>query len=159
MADRQLWFITRPERDPKFHRDAILALLDATKGLTEKWSGNREAHLNYEKALNNRGVKRENVSNDGSGGRTWAAMLKTFSYVYTDEQGYLVLTKVGKKVADGDKVWENVTKQILTLQIPNAYFLEPGFRPPFAQHFKIRPARFLIKLTNQAILDLSLIHI
>lgn len=153
MAERKIWFITRPERDPKFHRDALLALWDATNGLTVKWSRNRQAHLNYESALNARGIKRENISNDGSGGRTWAAMLKTFAYVYTDEEGYLKLTKVGKQIIEGDKVRENVTKQILTLQIPNAYFLEPGFRPQFDTRFRIRPARFLIKLTNQSKLN------
>lgn len=153
MAERKIWFITRPERDPKFHRDALLALSEATMGFSIQWSGNREAHLNYERALNTRGVKRENVSNDGSGGRTWAAMLKTFAYVYTDEEGYLKLTKVGKKILDGEKVRDNVTKQILTLQIPNAYFLESGFRPQFESNFRIRPARFLIKLTNQAQLN------
>ncbi|GED59948.1 AlwI family type II restriction endonuclease [Brevibacillus formosus] len=153
MAERKIWFITRPERDPKFHRDALLALWDATNGLTVQWSGNRQAHLNYERALNARGVKRENISNDGSGGRTWAAMLKTFAYVYTDEKGFLVLTKVGKKILEGERVRDNVTKQILTLQIPNAYFLESGFRPQFESTFRIRPARFLIKLTNQAQLN------
>lgn len=149
MAERKIWFITRPERDPKFHRDALLALWDATNGLTIKWSGNRQAHLNYERALNARGVKRENISNDGSGGRTWAAMLKTFAYVYTDEKGFLVLTKSGNKILEGERVRDNVIKQILTLQIPNAYFLESGFRPQFESTFRIRPARFLIKLTNQ----------
>jgi AlwI restriction endonuclease len=153
MAERKIWFITRPERDPKFHRDALLALRDATNNFSVKWSGNRNAHLNYERALNARGIKREHISNDGSGGRTWAAMLKTFAYVYTDEDGYLRLTKVGKKVLDGEKVRENVTKQILTLQIPNAYFLESGFRPKFEKGFRIRPARFLIKLANQSQLD------
>ncbi|MED4582508.1 AlwI family type II restriction endonuclease [Brevibacillus choshinensis] len=150
MAERKIWFITRPERDPKFHRDALLALWDATNGLTVQWSGNRDAHLNYERALNARGVKRENISKDGSGGRTWAAMLKTFTYVYTDENGFLVLTKAGRKILKNERVRDNVTKQILTLQIPNAYYLESGFRPQFESTFRIRPARFLIKLTNQA---------
>lgn len=153
MAERQVWFITRPERDPKFHRDALIALWEATNGLQIPWASNREVHREYERALNRAGIKRDNVSNDGSGGRTWVAMLKTFSYVYVDEDGYLRLTKVGRKVLEGTKVAENVKKQILTLQIPNAYFLEPGFRPKFEEGFRIRPARFLIKLTNQASLD------
>jgi hypothetical protein len=149
MNERKVWFITRPERDPKFHRDALLALWEATNQLTVRWSGNREAHLNYERALNIRGIKRDNLSNDGSGGRTWTAMLKTFAYIYTSDDGFLKMTKVGRKILEGEKVRENITKQILTLQIPNAYFLEPGFRPKFSQDFRIRPVRFLIKLTNQ----------
>ncbi|MGG0752904.1 AlwI family type II restriction endonuclease [Brevibacillus laterosporus] len=149
MAKRKVWFITRPERDPKFHRDALIALSEATDNFTVKWTSNRSAHLKFEHILNRNGSKRANISNDGSGGRTWAAMLKTFAYVYIDEEGTLRLTKVGKKIIEAHKVRENVTKQILTLQIPNAYFLESGFRPTYEQDFHIRPARFLIKLTNQ----------
>ncbi|MEW9053958.1 MAG: restriction endonuclease [Neobacillus sp.] len=153
MSERKIWFITRPERDPKFHRDALLALQDATNNFNVKWTRNRSAHLDYERALNSRGIKRENISNDGSGGRTWAAMLKTFAYVFTNEEGYLVPTKAGVKILEGIKVRENVTKQILTLQIPNSYFIESGFRPHYEIGFKIRPARFLIKLVNQPQLD------
>jgi hypothetical protein len=156
MSERKIWFITRPERDPKFHRDALLALKDATSDFSIKWTRNRAAHLNYERELNRRGIKRENLSNDGSGGRTWAAMLKTFAYVFTDENGFLIPTKVGQKVLEGVKVRENVTKQILTLQIPNSYYLETGFRPPFEEGFRIRPARFLIKLVNQPQLNFYL---
>jgi hypothetical protein len=156
MSERKIWFITRPERDPKFHRDALLALKDATSDFSIKWTRNRAAHLNYERELNRRGIKRENLSNDGSGGRTWAAMLKTFAYVFTDENGFLIPTKVGQKILEGIKVRDNVTKQILTLQIPNSYYLETGFRPQFEEGFRIRPARFLIKLVNQPQLDFYL---
>lgn len=153
MAKRKVWFITRPERDPQFHPEALKALHEATNGFSVKWVGNREAHLRYEQALIDFGLKRDHLSHDGSGGRTWAAMLKTFAYVYTDDEGRLVPTKVGEALLEGRKVHENITKQILTLQIPNAYFLEPGFRPPFEEGFRIRPARFLIKLTNQSALN------
>jgi hypothetical protein len=156
MSERKIWFITRPERDPKFHRDALLALKDATSDFSIKWTRNRAAHLNYERELNRRGIKRENLSNDGSGGRTWAAMLKTFAYVFTDENGFLIPTKVGQKIIEGVKVRDNVTKQILTLQIPNSYYLETGFRPQFEEGFRIRPARFIIKLVNQPQLDFYL---
>jgi hypothetical protein len=149
MTERKVWFITRPERDPKFHREALLALQKATNNFTIKWSGNRSAHIAYEQALADAEIKRPNISHDGSGGRTWAAMLKTFSYCYTNEEGYLVLTKVGEALLKKQKVFENIKKQILTLQIPNAYFMESGFRPKFDESFRIRPARFLIRLVNQ----------
>jgi AlwI restriction endonuclease len=151
--ERKVWFITRPERDPKFHLDALEALHDATNGFTEKWQGNREMHLEYERALNRHEVKRANVSRDGSGGRTWVAMLKTFSYVYTDEEGYLKLTRVGEALLNGKKIRGNVAKQILTLQIPNGYFLSSGFRPKYENGFEIHPARFLVQLSNQSKLD------
>lgn len=150
---RKVWFITRPERDPKFHEDALRSLQTATNNFTEKWSGERTLHKRYEEVLANDELKRQNISNDGSGGRTWAAMLRTFSYVYIDETGILKPTKAGLALLAGVKVRENVTKQILTLQIPNAYFLDSGFRPKFEEDFQIRPARFLIRLVNQKELD------
>jgi AlwI restriction endonuclease len=150
---RKVWFITRPERDPRFHQEALLALKKATDDFKLKWSGNREVHKRYEEELAKMGIKRNNVSNDGSGGRTWMAMLKTFSYCYVDDEGYIRLTKVGEKLIQGEKVYENTRKQVLTLQYPNAYFLEPGFRPKFDEGFRIRPVLFLIKLANHEKLD------
>jgi hypothetical protein len=150
---RKVWFITRPERDPHFHQEALLALKKATDDFKLKWSGNREVHKRYEEELAKMGIKRNNVSNDGSGGRTWMAMLKTFSYCYVDDEGYIHLTKVGEKLIQGEKVYENTRKQVLTLQYPNAYFLEPGFRPKFDEGFRIRPVLFLIKLANHEKLD------
>lgn len=150
---RKVWFITRPERDPKFHVDALRALQIATNGFSIIWYGNRNLHKQYEAVLVSEELKRENISNDGSGGRTWAAMLRTFGYVYLNSDGYLVLTKVGEKLLNSEKVRENISKQILTLQIPNAYFLDSGFRPKFEEDFQIRPARFLVRLVNQSILD------
>lgn len=151
--NRNVWFITRPERDPQFHAEAMSALSEATAGFTVKWKSNREAHRNFEKTLANHGLKRNNVSKDGSGGRTWAAMLKTFAYCYTNNDGYIVPTEAGKALIEGKDEFKNIKKQILTLQIPNAYFLEAGFRPKFDDSFKIRPARFLIKLTQQEALQ------
>ena len=150
---RKVWFITRPERDPTFHDDALRALQIATDNFSIIWYGNRDAHKRYEAVLVSEGLKRENISNDGSGGRTWAAMLRTFGYVYLNNDGYLVLTKVGQKILNKEKVRENISKQILTLQIPNAYFLDSGFRPKYEEGFQIRPARFLIRLVNQSILN------
>lgn len=153
MAERKIWFITRPERDPKFHALALSALQEATNNFQHPWKGNRELHRKYEEVLGNRELKTPTISTDGSGGRTWVAMLKTFAYIYINESGYLVPTKVGKALLNRENVFENISKQILTLQIPNAYFMEPGFRPKFVSHFKIRPARFLIKLATQNSLD------
>lgn len=147
---RKIWFITRPERDPSFHEEALRALANATNNFKIKWSGNRELHKNYEQALIDIGVKRNSISNDGSGGRTWAALLKTFAYCYTDSNGFLVPTKVALEILKKNNVFENIKKQILTLQIPNAYFLESGFRPKYDSNFSILPVRFLIKLCSTA---------
>jgi len=151
--ERKVWFITRPLRDPAFHREALEALRDATENFSVKWKGNRSLHKEYEKKLIEIGLKRNSISNDGSGGRTWTAMMKTFCYCYVNDEGYLLPTKVGQEILRGNNVHANITKQILTLQIPNTYFLESGFRPKYTSNFKIMPARFLIKLCCNEKLD------
>jgi hypothetical protein len=151
--ERKVWFITRPERDPAFHKEALEALKNATENFSLKWKGARDLHKKYEKELNKIGLKRDSISNDGSGGRTWAAMLRTFCYCYLNKDGYLVLTKVGQEILNGNNVHENITKQLLTLQIPNAYFLESGFKPQYELNFKVTPVRFLIKLCCDERLD------
>lgn len=153
MSERKVWFVTRPERDPQFHPDAMKALAIATNNFTVVWQGNREAHKQFEMTLAQMNLKRNNISNDGSGGRTWCAMLKTFAYCYINQDGYVKPTKVGKALIGGENVYKNVKKQILTLQIPNAYFLEAGFKPKYSPNFRIRPARFLIKAVHSHELD------
>ncbi|MGE8206029.1 AlwI family type II restriction endonuclease [Heyndrickxia sp. NPDC080065] len=148
MSERKVWFITRPERDPQYHAAALKALQEATDDFNVVWQGNRDAHKKFEATLAQHKLKRNNISADGSGGRTWCAMLKTFAYCYVDHNGYIKPTKVGLALLNGEKEYVNVKKQILTLQIPNAYFLESGFRPKFSSKFKIRPARFLIKVVH-----------
>lgn len=111
MALRKFWFVTRPLRDPQYHADGLRALQQATDNFTQQWRGNHELQRKYEKCLANAGMKQDNISKAGSGGRTWAAMLKTFSYVYADENGYLKPTKVAKSILNGKKVPENVKKQ------------------------------------------------
>lgn len=148
MSERKVWFITRPERDPQYHAAALKALQEATDNFSIVWQGNREAHKTFEATLAQHKLKRNNISTDGSGGRTWCAMLKTFAYCYVDHKGYIKPTKVGLALLKGEKTYVNVKKQILTLQIPNAYFLESGFRPKFSSEFKIQPARFLIKVVH-----------
>lgn len=154
--DRKLWFITRPQRDPAFHPEALRALDAVTEHFTLKWKSNRDLQKEYERKLNEVGLKRPNISKDGSGGRTWAAMLRTFSYVYLDTDGYLRLTKVGREILEGKNERENIIKQILTLQIPNAYFLDSSFRPQYEDGFRIFPVRFLLKLVNQEVLNYRL---
>lgn len=149
---RKIWFITRPERDPAFHEEALRALSTATNNFSIKWTSNRQLHKDYEQALIDIGVKRNSISADGSGGRTWAALLKTFAYCYTNSHGFLIPTKVATEILHGNSVFENIKKQILTLQIPNAYFLEKGFKPKFDPNFSILPVRFLIRLcTNNSL--------
>lgn len=153
MTERNFWFVTRPLRDPQYHADGLRALQKATEDFTLKWKGNRSLHQKYEQCLADAEMKQNNISRDGSGGRTWAAMLKTYSYVYEDEDGYLKPTKVARAILEGRKVPENIRKQVLTLQIPNGYFISSAFRPKYSQGYRIQPVMFLIRLANSTLLD------
>lgn len=148
MATRNFWFVTRPLRDPQYHADGLRALQKATNNFTLPWKGNRKLHRQYEQCLIDAGMKQNHISRDGSGGRTWAAMLKTYNYVYEDENGLLKPTKVAKVILNGVKVPENIRKQVLTLQIPNGYFLSSAFRPKYSEGYRIQPVMFLIRLAN-----------
>lgn len=153
MAERNFWFVTRPLRDPQYHVDGLRVLQRATNDFSLKWRGNRSLHRKYEQLLADAGMKQNNVSRDGSGGRTWAAMLKTYSYVYEDINGYLKPTKVANAILDGHKIPENIRKQVLTLQIPNGYFVSSAFRPKYSSGYRIQPVMFLIRLANSQLLD------
>lgn len=148
MANRNFWFVTRPLRDPQYHADGLRALKKATNNFSQPWKGNRVLHRKYEQYLVDAGMKQDHISRDGSGGRTWAAMLKTYNYVYEDQQGVLRPTKVAKAILNRFKVPENIRKQVLTLQIPNSYFLSPAFKPKYAPGYRIQPVIFLIRLAN-----------
>ncbi|EKJ3115842.1 AlwI family type II restriction endonuclease [Enterococcus faecalis] len=153
MKYRTTWFVTRPQRDPNYFPNALETLKIATNNFKEKWNSNRSIQKEYEVVLADKKLKRANISNDGSGGRTWVAMLRTYSLVYLADDGRLVPTKVGLALLEGRKKFDNLCKQLLTLQIPNSYFESTGFRPKFAPDFKIRPIRFLIKIVCQEPLD------
>ncbi|SEO07443.1 AlwI restriction endonuclease [Amphibacillus marinus] len=150
---RTTWFVTRPQRDPQYFPEALKALKEATNNFTEKWNSNRTIQKKYEEVLASKGLKRKNISADGSGGRTWAAMLRTYSFVYLMDDGRLVPTKVGLALISGKNVYDNIRKQLLTLQIPNAYFNSSGFRPKYEEGFRIRPILFLLRLVNSKEID------
>ncbi|MEE6636131.1 AlwI family type II restriction endonuclease [Limosilactobacillus pontis] len=153
MNERNFWFVGRPLRDPQYHADGLRILQKATDDFTQKWRGNRDVQRKYESLLSKAGMKKDHISVTGSGGRTWAAMLKTFVYVYEDKEGYLKPTKVARAILKGQKVPENVRKQVLTFQIPNSYFVSSSFRTKFNKKFRIQPVMFLIRLANDPRLD------
>lgn len=103
MKYRTTWFVTRPQRDPNYFPNALEALKIATNNFKEKWNSNRSIQKEYEVVLADKKLKRANISNDGSGGRTWVAMLRTYSLVYLADDGRLVPTKVGLALLEGRK--------------------------------------------------------
>ena len=145
---RKFWFFPRPIRDPQFHEDGLLALQKATENFTKQWYGDRDRQRLYEQYLIDAGMKRNHLSTSSSSARTWSAMLRLYNYVYIDGDKKIVPTKVGKAIVNGKKVRQNIAKQILTYQIPNAYFLND-----YGPEYHIQPIIFIIKLVNDKRLD------
>jgi len=153
---RKTWWLTRPVRTPIAH-DQTLQIF-AKVALGKRWERNKELHFEFERELGKAGIKRERVSDvgRGSGGRTWASLLRAFGYWYPSEADRtVILTPVAEALIRGNRVKDHVTKQIMCYQIPNAYFLFGDFRERPDPTFKIFPFRFLLKM----LLDQELMHL
>lgn len=153
---RKTWFITRPTRDALTSHDLLVkAMFEVASG--KVWSGNRELHIALEQRLGELKIKADGISRDGSGGRTWAALARTFGYWYPDDvgkYGKVVMTPVAHALIKGDRVPQHRQKQILNYQIPNGYVNSGSFRPRYEHGFRVFPFRFMLRL----LLDSRLEH-
>ena len=59
---RKVWFITRPQRDPLFHSEALKVLDEVTEHFTLKWEGNRELQKEYDFYMAEKIVKKMHES-------------------------------------------------------------------------------------------------
>ncbi len=137
-------FITRPTRDALTSHYKLIEAMQELEGTS--WTGNREAHRELERLLTAKKVKASGVSNDGSGGRTWAALARTFGYWYPNSNNQVTITPVALAILAGEFVHQHVQKQILNYQIPNGYVLTSGFSPKYEPGYRIFPFRFMLKL-------------
>ena len=141
---RKTMFITRPTRDALTSHRKLIEAMQELEGIV--WTGNRRAHQELERLLVEKQIKAPGVSNDGSGGRTWAALARTFGYWYPNANDKVVMTPVAKAITAGVSEHLHVQKQILNYQIPNGYVLTQGFRPKYDSGYSIFPFRFMLKL-------------
>jgi len=137
-------FVTRPTRDALTSHQKLIEAMSELAGI--KWTGNRVAHKKLEEILTKKQVKGPGVSTDGSGGRTWAALARTFGYWYLNSNDKVVITPVAEAIISGDSPHLHIQKQILNYQIPNGYVLTSGFSPKYDTGYRIFPFRFLLKL-------------
>lgn len=151
---RKTMFITRPTRDALTSHRKLIEAMQELEGVT--WIGNRSAHQELERLLVDKQIKAPGISNDGSGGRTWAALARTFGYWYLDSKGEIIITPVAKAIMAGNQEHLHVQKQILNYQIPNGYVLTSGFNPKYAEGYHIFPFRFMLRLLTKPELDYCL---
>ena len=131
----KLWTIPRPTRDPLDLSSALKAFARIAKG--KKWRGNRALQKKFEASIPS---KTGNVGDYGSGGRTWAALLRVYGLWYNDSK--VTITSAGEVLISGNNIYKQMVRLILNFQIPSAYSehqkLDEGFR--------IFPFRFMLQL-------------
>jgi hypothetical protein len=130
--------------------DVLRVFLTVTEG--KKWQGNRTLHLEFEKALEDQGLKGVGTRRDqgGGGGRTYAAWLFSFGLWFADESHGLVHpTFAGEDLLKGVDPVPVLTAQILNFQYPSPF----SKITRVANRFRIFPFRFLLKLLMDSTLD------
>lgn len=111
-----------------------------------KWQGNRELQKALERRLAELGIKADGISASGSGGRTWAALARTFGYWYPDADGFARITPVGEALLRSERIRAHIQKQILCFQLPNGYVNSSDFRPAYCEGYRVFPFRFILRL-------------
>lgn len=142
------WWVTRPKRKLILIPDLLKIFASVAEG--QKWKGNRELQLNFEKALKEYEWKAQNISRDGSGGRTYAAMLFMLGLWFEDESG-VQITYAGKELIADKPPVPILTKQLLDFQYPSPYSLKSQIK--ISRKYNIQPYRFILKLFIEKNLD------
>lgn len=135
------WWVTRPKRKLNAIPEELAAFCSAALG--RQWTGNREAHLSFEKELESTGTKRIGERRDakGSGGRTHAVMLYSLG-LWFEKADEVFLTLAGEAIMKGKPPVPILKKQVLNFQYPSAYSASVKISP----RFTLKPFIFLLKL-------------
>ncbi len=139
---KNYWVLSRPKRKLILVPDLLAIFSSIVEG--EKWKGNREIQLEFEKALTDAQWKANNISKDGSGGRTYAVLLFMLGLWYEDPKDGVRITIAGQEILDGISSVEILTKQLLNYQYPSAYSIKGSVN--VSKDYKIWPFRFLINI-------------
>ena len=124
----KLWWVTRPTRDLRDLQDALKCFARLAEG--RRWAGNVELMQRFE--LENP-VKTSNAGiygSRGSGGRTWAAWLRSWGLWYDEER--VTLTDAGRLLADSNdprEVRNQIVHLLMTFQVTSAYHAAQPPRP------------------------------
>lgn len=137
------WWVTRPKR--KLNSIPEILSVFASVTLEHQWNGGRALHIQFEDGLEDAGLKRKGSRRDGSGsgGRTYAAWLRSLGLIVTEETtGRVFLTLAGEAIANGKPPVKILKKQVLEYQFPSSFSLSVGVDG----RFKLKPFRFLLRL-------------
>lgn len=149
MQERKYWFVTRPKR----RLDSVPQLLSAFDCVVQggQWAGNRNIQRGYENILEAKGLKRQGERRDGSGsgGRTYAAWLKSLGLIFTRANGQTALTLAGEALLNGTSpASEVLAQQVLKFQYPSTYSI--GRNVNVSSDFRVHPFRLMLRLMDDS---------
>lgn len=135
------WFVTRPKRKLILVPELIKIFAATTEG--KQWNRNRQIQLQFERALTDAGWKAQNISDDGSGGRTYAALLYMFGLWYEDEVVHM--TNAAKEIINGiSNPVAVMTKQLIDFQYPSPYSVKRNVN--ISRDIQLQPFRFILNM-------------
>ncbi len=147
-----LWWVTRPTRDLHDLEESLKCFARLAEG--RKWSGDREMHQRFE-VENPAKTSHSGIHGSmGSGGRTWAAWLRSWGMWYDEEN--VTLTDAAKMIIgarDKADVHKQIVHMIMTFQITSAY--HESLRAGHYSEFRVFPFRLILKL----LLDKDVSHL
>lgn len=141
------WIVTRPKRKLILVPELIKIFSATVEG--KKWYRNRTIQIQFEKALTEAGWKAQNISADGSGGRTYAVLLYMLGLWYGKDE--VQITNAGKEIIDGGNTVAILTKQLLDFQYPSPYSIKQNV--DVSRDIHIQPYRFILRLLLETELD------
>lgn len=142
------WWVTRPKRRLDSVPEVLAAFAEIS--LNQEWEGQRDTQMSLEEALEKAGLKRVGQRRDqsGSGGRTYAAWLKSLGLIFVDKKKNIKLTLAGEAIMNGDSPVDVLKNQVLKYQFPSTFSLSRGVQ--VNERFKIHPFLFLLRLLDDS---------
>lgn len=140
------WWLTRPKRRLNSIPE-ILALI-SEEYISKEWEGQRNIQLEFENALEEKGLKKKGDRRDqrAGGARTYMAWLESLGLIFKQESTHKTyLTLAGESILNGKSPVVILKNQIFKYQFPSA-FSTLSKNSMVDSRFKIRPFRFIFKL-------------
>lgn len=143
---RNTWWITRPKRSLAPVQGALIALAGAAEGIPWTNKNKGEIEQKYERRLELQSLKREGERRDqgGSGARTYRAWLKSLGLIFMDDEKRLQLTSAGEAIVHGERIFEQLTRQVYYYQYPSAFSYSGA--SAVDPRFRLRPFVLILQL-------------
>ncbi len=135
------WWTTRPKRKLITVVDVLRVFLTISEG--KIWRGTRSLHLEFEKALEEQGLKGAGTRRDqgGGGGRTYARWLSSLGLWFAeDAAGIVRSTYAGEDLLKGADPVPILTHQLLNFQFPSPFSVATRMDA----RFRLFPFRFIL---------------